>query len=118
MNRLWRACVLCIVITSTARFDAQSTRSNEWARFRGPNVSGVSTARGVPTTFNRSTNFLWRLDLPPGHSSPIVFGDRLYLTAFRGDKLFTIAVDRTQGTILWEREGPTTAKPVIDKRNS
>jgi len=93
-------------------------RTPDWTRFRGPNGSGVSTAKGVPTSFNSTTNLLWRLEMPPGHSSPILFGDRLYLTAFRADQLFTIAVDRTSGKILWERESPTRAKPLVDKRNS
>ena len=39
----------------------------------------------------------WRLALPPGHSSPILLGDRIYLTGFRGDALVTIAIDRTTG---------------------
>ncbi len=93
-------------------------RAPDWTRFRGPNGSGISAAKGIPTTFNRTTNLLWRLEMPPGHSSPILFGDRLYLTAFRGDQLFTIAVDRTAGKVLWEKEGPVRARPLVDKRNS
>ena len=90
----------------------------DWTRFRGPNGSGVSAAKNIPTTFNSTTNLLWRVEMAPGHSSPILFGDRLYLTAFRGDGLFTIAVDRNAGKVLWEKEGPVRARPLVDKRNS
>lgn len=93
-------------------------RTPDWSRFRGPNGSGVSAATGVPTTFNSTTNLLWRLEVPPGHSSPVLFGDRLYLTSFRGEALLTIAVDRTAGKILWERESPARARPLVDRRNS
>ncbi|MEY4636419.1 MAG: hypothetical protein RJA55_2217 [Acidobacteriota bacterium] len=44
----------------------------DWARFRGPNGSGLSTATGVPTQFGPDKNLLWRLALPQGHSSPIL----------------------------------------------
>lgn len=61
---------------------------------------------------------LWRLPLPKGHSSPIIWKDRIYLTAFRGDALFTIAVDRATGKQLWERQAPETKTRILDKRNN
>jgi outer membrane protein assembly factor BamB len=90
----------------------------DWSRFRGPNGSGVSSAANVPTEFGPQKNLLWRLALPPGHSSPILFGDRIYLTAFRGDALVTIAIDRSRGSILWERAAPAVKTKVVDKRNN
>jgi outer membrane protein assembly factor BamB len=91
---------------------------SEWSRFRGPNGSGISTATNVPTEFGPTKNLLWRLPLPQGHSSPIVLNDRIYLTAFRGDGLVTIAVDRTKGTIIWERTAPQVKTKIVDKRNN
>jgi len=61
---------------------------------------------------------LWRLPLPPGHSSPILYGDRAYLTAFRGEQLVTMAIDRLKGTVLWERPAPEVKTRLIDKRNN
>ena len=61
------------------------TAEPDWSRFRGPNGSGISTATNVPIEFGPQKNLLWRLPLPGGHSSPILFNDRIYLTAFRGD---------------------------------
>jgi outer membrane protein assembly factor BamB len=90
----------------------------DWARFRGPNGSGLSTATGVPTQFGPDKNLLWRLALPQGHSSPILYQDRLYLTALRGDDLVTLAIDRLAGKILWERPAPRVATKVVDKRNN
>jgi outer membrane protein assembly factor BamB len=45
-------------------------------------------------------------------------GDRIYLTAVKGDQLSTLALDRHTGKTLWERPAPAPAKPVVDKRNS
>jgi outer membrane protein assembly factor BamB len=90
----------------------------DWSRFRGPNGSGISTATKVPTEFGPQKQLLWRLPLPPGHSSPILHNDRVYLTAFRGDALVTIAIDRTKGQILWERPAPQVKTKVVDKRNN
>src|SRR5690606_36420379 len=80
--------------------------------------SGISSATNVPTQFGPDKNLLWRLPLPQGHSSPILQGDRIYLTAFRVDALVTMAIDRHQGRILWERSAPDVTTRVIDKRNN
>jgi outer membrane protein assembly factor BamB len=96
----------------------QSARGGEWARFRGPNGSGVSTASKVPIEFSPTRNVAWRLPLPAGHSSPILLGDRIYLTGFRGQALLTIAIDRRSGKILWERQAPEVKTNVVDKRNN
>ena len=67
--------------------------ATEWSRFRGPNGSGISSASRVPTEFGPTKNVLWRLELPQGHSSPILLGDRIYLTAFRGDDVAHLSAD-------------------------
>jgi outer membrane protein assembly factor BamB len=90
----------------------------EWSRFRGPNGSGISTATKVPVEFGPAKNLLWRLELPQGHSSPIILGDRIYLTGYRGDTLVTFAIDRPKGRILWERTAPPVKTKLIDKRNN
>ena len=90
----------------------------DWARFRGPNGSGISTATNVPTEFGHDKSLLWKLPLPQGHSSPILLGDRIYLTALRDDTLVTIAIDRGSGRIVWERGAPKVKTVVVDKRNN
>ena len=90
----------------------------DWSRFRGPNGSGQAKGDKFPTEFSQTKNMLWRLPLPKGHSSPIIWKDRIYLTAFRGDALFTIAVDRATGKQLWERPAPETKTKIVDKRNN
>lgn len=109
--------VAALVVLGVTAATAQQGPTS-WARFRGPNGSGHATGATYPTEFGAEKNLLWKTPLPKGHSSPIVWRDRIYLTAFRGDDLFTIALDRTDGKILWERQAPTTKTKIMDKRNN
>jgi outer membrane protein assembly factor BamB len=105
------------LVAGVAALSAQQA-ATDWSRFRGPNGSGQAKGDKFPTEFSQTKNMLWRLPLPKGHSSPIIWKDRVYLTAYRGDALFTIAVDRTTGKQLWERQAPETKTKIVDKRNN
>src|SRR5580698_5287882 len=91
---------------------------SDWPRFRGPNGSGVNETTGLPTEFGPQKNLLWKTPLPPGHSSPILVGDHIFVTAYEGDKLLTFSLDRATGKILWRRESPRDRKDAVDPRNS
>jgi len=91
---------------------------SDWPRFRGPNGAGVSDTSVLPDNLGPDKHVVWKTILPPGHSSPVVSGGRIFLTAFEGDKLFTIALDRTNGRILWRREAPRDRKEKLDAQNS
>src|SRR5207244_10589820 len=55
-------------------------------------------------------NVIWKTPLRAGHSSPVVHGDRIYLTAVKDKKqLLTLALDRKTGAVLWEKEAPHKA---------
>src|SRR5437660_8436396 len=88
----WLIAATVLRTGSVAAVDAPA-----WSRFRGPNGSGVSSAIHVPIEFGPAKNLLWRLALPHGHSSPILNGDRIYLTGFRDEALLTFAIDRGTG---------------------
>lgn len=60
------------------------TIAEDWTRFRGPNGSAVSES-AVPTEFNADKNLKWKKTLPGrGVSSPIVVGDKLFITSYSG----------------------------------
>lgn len=98
-----------------------SATDDNWPRFRGPDGSGTSDAKGLPLEWNATENIVWKTDLPgPGASSPITFGDRIYLTCYTGygadsqtpgDKSdlvrHLICVDRDNGKILWNTDTPS-----------
>jgi len=82
--------------------------AQEWTRFRGPNGSGISQAKTIPTKIS-DANLGWKIELPgTGHSSPVLWGDRLFLTC-TGDKAGGIAVlclNAKDGAMLWKRDFP------------
>jgi outer membrane protein assembly factor BamB len=90
----------------------------DWPMFRGPNASGVSEAKNLPVEFGPDKNVIWKTALPPGHSSPVVSGNRIYLTAVDAEKLFVFCLERDSGKILWRREVPRPRKQELHKSNS
>lgn len=78
----------------------------EWPQFRGPNGSGLAADSKPPVTFGPDQNVKWKTPTPPGVSSPVIAGEKLFLTAFVEGKLFTIAYSTVNGRELWRAEAP------------
>ena len=104
--------------------------SDEWSQFRGPNGTGVSETKNLPTEFGPNKNVVWKAALPPGHSSPVLTHDRIFVTAHDKETLLVICLDRETGKVLWQREvphsragrlqnvnGPASPSPVTDGKN-
>lgn len=89
----------------------------EWDRFRGPNGSGVGEATRLPERVGPAENVAWKVAVPFGRSSPIVFRDRVFLTATEGDKLITLAYSASGGRLLWRREAGAARSHKIYKAN-
>lgn len=95
------------IVTAAVIGQTHLQAAESWPQFRGPNGSARSTSgEKLPEELGPNKNVVWKTPLPPGHSSPIVFGERIYLTAIRDEKLFTMALDRPSGKIIWEAEAP------------
>jgi outer membrane protein assembly factor BamB len=76
----------------------------DWPQFRGPNGSGLCPSCGpLPTEFGPHKNVLWKTDLPAGKSSPVLSGDRIFITASEGDDLITMSLSRITGQVQWRR---------------
>jgi len=104
-----RARLMLAVLVCGAMFDLGSTPAGagSWSQFRGPNAGGrTAEERALPTEIGPDSHVVWKVALPPGHSSPAIVGDRIYVTAEREKKLLTIALDRRSGETLWEVEAP------------
>lgn len=94
--------------------------NRDWPCFRGPTRMGVSESGDPPVTWSATENVVWKTPLPgPGASSPVVFGDRVYVTCYTGffvpgesggslDDLQRrlLALDLRRGEILWDRAVP------------
>ena len=110
--------------------------ADNWPQWRGPQGQGISTETQLPTEWGPAKNVAWKTALPHGYSSPIVWGDRIFLTSaiegetiagvvpesvrinqphpesVSGDKkhsLKLLSLDAKSGKIIWEQtayEGP------------
>ena len=81
-------------------------QAQEWTRFRGPNGSGISQTSNIPAEWT-SADFNWRVQLPGiGHSSPVVWGERLFLLSADPDNAtrYVICLDARTGKEIWRKE--------------
>ena len=78
----------------------------DWPCWRGPDGLGVSAESNLPSQWSKEKNIAWKISLPgKGASSPIVLGDRVYLTTQTDDTgLHVLANDANRGDIIWDRE--------------
>jgi outer membrane protein assembly factor BamB len=112
MPRFFVALLATLALSSVANL----LLAEDWTRFRGPHGSAVSDEKNLPTEWGPGKNIAWRTELPgPGSSSPIVSGDRIFLTCYRGygtpdsrgqsqndlERLL-VCVNRIDGKILWQ----------------
>jgi len=89
--------------------DEQIARN--WPRFRGPHAAGVSAYTNIPTTWNAKSgeNILWKTPVPlPGNNSPIVWGDRVFLSGADEKRREVYCFDTKTGSLLWTAEAPST----------
>ena len=97
-----------------------SAGAEDWAQFRGPNASGVSTSeKPLPESFSPTENLRWSATLGDSIGSPIVVKGRVYTTAMTGEQKFAVfAFDATTGKEQWKREFDTGKLPRITPPNS
>jgi len=91
---------------------SQKTDSNTWPNFRGTNCSGIAAPdQDPPITFSPIKNVLWKISLPGGHSSPCIWGDRIYISGYQKEEklLEMLCIDRKTGKVNWKENIPVEA---------
>lgn len=87
----------------------------DWPQHRGPGGHGIAgSAEPLPAAFSPKQGYVWKTTLPPGKSSPILAGGKLFLTAHENKKLLTLCLDPKTGAELWRR---AIAQPREERRN-
>lgn len=88
---------------------AIAAQAEDWPQFRGPTGQGISAERDLPLTWNAKTgeNIAWRAVLPKndsGYSSPIVVGDRVFVTCVQNEPLahHVLCFAKADGRLLWD----------------
>lgn len=85
---------------------AGTARAQDWPAWRGPKGDGTSAEAGFPLRWSATESVLWKVPIPGwGHSSPVLAGDRLFLTTYveDTDERKLLCLDRRDGRLLWER---------------
>ena len=106
MPRLVSFVLLVSLFAGLAESDDALSQSSEivsWAQFRGADGQNRSMGQ-VPTEFGPGQNELWRLPIPGGNSSPVVWGEHIFLTGADESNLFVFCVARESGELKWKRE--------------
>lgn len=128
MKPVWTLCLSLQLLFVTA-VPAQVRHKDRWSSFRGEQASGVAEGQSLPESWNgaKGVHVKWKARIPGlGHSSPIVWGNRVFVTtaiSSRGGDSFRhglygdgdasedrsahrwnlYALDKNSGKILWER---------------
>ncbi len=110
--------LLCLTCWLTV---CDSTKGENWTRFRGPTGQGISSETKLPVTWSATQNVKWKTNLPgKGWSSPIVFEDHVFLTTSteEGVSCRVICVNRKDGSIAWNTEVHRQKPGPMRKKNS
>lgn len=74
---------------------------SEWPAFRGPNCSGIAVDARPPAAIGPTNSVLWKVQVPFSPSSPCLWGDQIFLTAFADNELQIRCHRRSDGQMLW-----------------
>ena len=103
MNRVFKflTCLIC-----TFSFVCFAEAQDHWPQWRGQDLDNISEAKDLPIEFDSETNLAWRYEMPgPGGSSPIVWGDRVFISSVNESDggLVLICLDQN-GQLIWQKD--------------
>ena len=113
-------------VAAVLAMSAPALRADNWPQWRGPSLNGVSGEKNLPVKWSKTENIAWKLAMPSwSGSTPIVWGDYIFLNVAEGTDLFLWALDRTKGSVRWKqrlgggnqrmrKQNMSTPSPVTD----
>jgi outer membrane protein assembly factor BamB len=79
--------------------------AENWPQWRGPHLNGLSAEKHLPLRWSKTEGLAWTLPLPAlSGSTPIVWGERIFLNVAEGPNIALWSIDRAQGQTLWKRQ--------------
>ena len=90
-----------------ASYPSDEEISKNWASFRGYQGSGISAYNNIPTKWDGQSgeSIIWKTAVPlPGHNSPVVWGDRIFLSGANKQKRQVYCFEAISGKLLWESD--------------
>ncbi|MEE8129706.1 MAG: PQQ-binding-like beta-propeller repeat protein, partial [Vicinamibacterales bacterium] len=96
----WRKAVMLACLVGLVL--ATNTRAQEWTGWRGPNRDGIVQVAG-PATWPETLQVRWSVPVGEGYANPLFSNGRIFQFARQGNDEVAMAVDPTDGTILWRQ---------------
>jgi len=106
--------------TAVSMIASTGEAARYWPRWRGPSGQGHVSGNSYPDKWSATENILWKVAVPgDGNSSPVVWGDRIFLTTSRdgGRRLSLLAFRRSDGQQLWEAFVPEGRLESVHEKN-
>jgi outer membrane protein assembly factor BamB len=94
----------CFVFLLFFSIQSAKAQPDNWTHFRGNNLNGISETKTAPITWSDSTNVIWKKEIKEkGWSSPVVFGNQVWLTSATDDgkQMFAICLDFNSGKEIY-----------------
>ena len=103
--------------------------TEDWPQWRGPSLNGTSTEKNLPVHWSATENVAWKLAMPSKTAStPIIWGNYVFLNVADGDDLALWCVDKAKGTPVWKKlvargnykinkQNMSSPSPVTDGKN-
>jgi outer membrane protein assembly factor BamB len=104
-TRLLVPALICAALAPAAEPTLPDVARDDWPWWRGPTLDNKSRDHSVPTKWSRTENVVWKAPVPGrGHSSPVLWGDRIFLTTAdeAAQTQRVLAFDRKTGKALWD----------------
>jgi outer membrane protein assembly factor BamB len=98
-----KTCRLALLFAIAMGATLPAARAENWPQWRGARLDGISHEKNLPTTWSKTENVVWRIELPgPAGSTPAVWDDHIYLTSADKEDIVLLAFS-TQGKPLWRQ---------------
>ena len=107
--------IAAILIAAATLTTAFVFAGENWPQYRGPHEDGHSDATGLPVTWSEKENIVWKTAIhDKGWSSPVVWGDQVWMTTAKADgtQMFAVCVDRKTGEVSYDLKVFDVEEPV------
>ena len=78
--------LVVIIFINSCSSTGSSKESKIWPQFRGVNCTGIAEINTKPPIAFNEKNLCWKTDIPIGHSSPCIWGDKIFITGCLPDE--------------------------------
>jgi outer membrane protein assembly factor BamB len=103
----WIGYSLSIILTVTLVVDNSLAQNGNWTHFRGSNLDGISDESNIPVRWSDSSHIAWKTPIHgKGWSSPVIFGDQVWVTSANedGSAQYAICIDKQSGKVIFDKK--------------